>query len=54
VAWGFERFACGYLYQGGIQIASPQREFNWKSYLALAEELGKSSDDGIKIIESHL
>ena len=26
---------------GGIQIAPWQREFNWKSYLALAEELGK-------------
>lgn len=52
MAWGFERFACGYQYQGGIQIASPQREFNWRSYLALAELLGKSSDDEAKLRSS--
>lgn|GEM_PF-338781 len=43
----------GYLYQGGIQIArAEQKEFNWRLYLALAEELGRSSDDEAKLRSS--
>lgn len=52
MVWCLGQFPCRCLYQGGIQIENRKRDFDWRSYLALAEELGKGSDDEAKLRSS--